>query len=70
MLKRLYAVKATSKKVVHKAVECLGNEIPDEETKSNDVTIIETDENPRNVGKTITSRKKRDKILNKLKKIL
>ena len=70
MLKRLYAVKTTSKKVVHKAVEFLGNEIPDEETKSNDVTIIETDENPGNVGKTITSRKKRDKILNKLKKIL
>ena len=59
MLKRLDPVKTTSKKVVHKAVEFLGNEIPDEETKSNDVTIIETDENPRNVGKTITSRKKK-----------
>ena len=44
----LDSLKTTSKKVVHKAWEFLGNKIADTVTESNDDKIVEPDENPRN----------------------
>ena len=63
---RLDAVKSTSQKVVHKADEFLGNKIVDAVTKSNDKKI----EKQEPVEETIILLKKRDEILNKLRKVL
>ena len=57
-------------KVVHKAGEFLGNKIAYAVTKSNDDKIEKPDENPRNVEEIIIPLEKRDKILNKLRKVL
>ena len=62
--------KATSKKVVHKADEFIGNKIADAITKSNDNKIVKPDENPRNVEEIIIQLEKRYEILNKLRKVL
>ena len=45
----LDSLKSTSKKVVQKAGEFLGNKITDAVTKWNDDKIVKPDENPRNV---------------------
>ena len=59
-------LKTTSKKVVQKAGEFLGNKITDTVTKSNDYKIVKPDENPRNVEEIIIPLEKRDEILSKL----
>ena len=66
----LDAVKTTSKKVVHKVVEFLGNKIADAVTNSNNYKIVKPDENPRNVGKIVIPPKEKDNIFKKLKKVL
>ena len=53
-----------SKKVVHKADEFIGNKITDAITKSNDDNIEEQEP----VEEIIVPRKKREEILNKLRK--
>ena len=55
-----------SKKVVHKADEFIGNKIADAITKSNDDNIEEQEP----VEEIIVPRKKREEILNKLRKVL
>ena len=70
---RLDAVKTTSKKVVKKAGESLGNKIADTVTqtsKSNNDKSVKPDENQRNVEEIIIPLEKRDEILNKLRKVL
>ena len=66
----LDSLKTSSKKVVHKEGEFLGNKIGDPVTKSNDDKFVKPDENPRNVVGIIIPLEKRDKILNKLRKVL
>ena len=61
-------LKTASKKVVHQAVEFLGNEIADAVTKSNDNKIVKPDGNSRNVEEIITPPKKGEEISNKLRK--
>ena len=61
-------VKATSKKVVHKAGKFIGNKIADVVTKSNDDD--KPNEKPRNIEKVVIPPKKRDEILNKFRKLL
>ena len=48
----------------------LGNKIVDAVTKSNNDKIVKPDENQINVEEVIIPLKKRDKILNKLRKVL
>ena len=70
---RLDAVKTTSKKVVKKAGESLGNKIADtvaQTSKSNNDKSVKPDENQRNVEEIIIPLEKRDEILNKLRKVL
>ena len=55
---------------VHKAGKFLGNKIADEVTKSNYNKIVKPDENPRNVEEIIIPPEKRDRILNKMRKLL
>ena len=55
-----------SKKVVHKASQYLGNKIADAITKSNNDNIEKHDP----VEEIFISPEKRDKILNKLRKVL
>ena len=62
----LDSLKTTSKKVVHKAGEFLGNQIADVVTKSNDDKIVKQEP----VEEIIIPLEKRDEILNKLKKVL
>ena len=66
----LDAVRAASKKVIHKAGEFLGNKIAETVTKSNDDEIVKPDENRRNVEEIIIPLEERDEILNKLRQIL
>ena len=62
----LDSLKTTSKKVVHKAGEFLGNQIADVVTKSNDDKIVKQEP----VEEIIIPLEKRDEILNKLRKVL
>ena len=62
----LDSLKTTSKKVVHKAGEFLGNQIADVVTKSNDDKIVKQEP----VEEIIIPLEKRDEILNKLKTVL
>ena len=62
----LDSLKTTSKKVVHKAGEILGNQIADVVTKSNDDKIVKQEP----VEEIIIPLEKRDEILNKLRKVL
>ena len=66
----LDTVKTTSKNVVYKAGECLGNKIADEVTKTSNNDIAKPDENLGHVEEIIIPPEKRDEILNKLRKIL
>ena len=66
----LDSLKTASKKVVHKAGKFLGNKIAGAVTKSNDDKIEKPDDNLRNVEEIIIPLEKRDKILNKLRKLL
>ena len=66
----LDSLKTASKKVVHKAGKFLGNKIAGAVTKSNDDKIEKPDDNLRNVEEIIIPLEKRDKILNKLRKVL
>ena len=62
----LDAVKTTSKKVVYRANEVLGNRITDEVTKSNDYKI----EKQEPVEEIIIPPEKRDEMLKKMRKVL
>ena len=66
----LDSLKTASKKLVHKAGGFLGNKIAVTVTKSNEDKIVKPDENPINVEEIIIPLEKRDKILNKLRKVL
>ena len=66
----LDSLKTASKKVVHEAGKFLGNKIAGAVTKSNDDKIEKPDDNLRNVEEIIIPLEKRDKILNKLRKVL
>ena len=59
----LGAVKTASKKVVHKAGECLGKKVLDAIIKSNNDKIEKQEE------ETLIPSEKRDEILNKLRKV-
>ena len=62
----MYTGLEASKKVVHKAGEFIGNKIADAVTKSNDDKIIKQEP----VEEIITRPEKRDKVLNKLRRVL
>ena len=62
----LDSLKTASKKVVHKAGGFIGDEIADIVTKSNDDNIDKQDP----VEEIIIPPKKRDEILNKLRRVL
>ena len=62
----LNSLKTASKKVVHKAGKFLGNKIADAVTKSNYDNI----EKQEPVEEILIPLEKRDKILNKLRKVL
>ena len=62
----LDSLKTASKKVVHKAGEFIGDKIADIVTKSNDDNIDKQDP----VEEIIIPPKKRDEILNKLRRVL
>ena len=62
----LNSLKTVSKKVVHKAVEFIGNNIADAVTKSND----DKTEKQEPVEEIIIPLEKRSEILNKLRKLL
>ena len=62
----LDSLKTTSKKVVHKAGEFIGNKIADVVTKSNDDNIVKQEP----VEQIIIPPEKRDEILNKLRRAL
>ena len=70
--------KTSSKKVVHKTAEeigeSIGNKIADAAAKSNDDKIMKRkpvfDENPRNGEEIIISPEKREEILNELRQAL
>ena len=66
----LGSLKTTSKKVLHKADEFLGNKIADAITYSNDDKVVKPDGNLRNVEEIIIPLEKRYEILNKLRKVL
>ena len=66
---RLDATKTTSKKLIHKAGEFLGNKIADAVTKSNDDKIKKPDGNPRNVEEIIIPLGKRDEMRKVLRKV-
>ena len=66
----LDSLKTAFKKVVHKAVEFLGNKIGDAVTKSNDDEIVKHDENPRKAEEIIIPIERKDEILYKLRKLL
>ena len=66
----LDSLKAASKKVVHEAGEFIGNKIAGAVIKPNDDNIVKPDENSGNVNEVIIPLEKRDKILNKLRKVL
>ena len=62
----LDSLKTASKKVVHKAGEFTGNKTIDAVTKSKDDNIVKQEP----AEEIIISPKKRDKILNNLRKVL
>ena len=62
----LDAVKTACKNVVHKACEFIGNKIEDTVTQLKDDNIDKQEP----VEEIIIPREKRDKILNKLRKVL
>ena len=66
----LDSLKTTSKKVVHKAAEFLGNKVVDAATKSNGNKIMKPNENSKNVEEIIILLQKRDEILNNRTKVL
>ena len=70
----LDSLKTSSKNVVHKTAELLGNKTPDVVTKSKDDKIVNTKgvigENSRNVEEIIISQEKREGISNELRQIL
>ena len=66
----LDSLKAASKKVVHEAGEFIGNKIAGAVITPNDDNIVKPDENSGNVNDVIIPLEKRDKILNKLRKVL
>ena len=70
----LDSCKTTSKNVVHKTAEFLGNKTPDVVTKSKDDKIVNTKgviaENSRNVEEIIIPQEKREGISNELRQIL
>ena len=67
-------LKTTSKKVVHKTGEILGNKISDAVTKSNINKIVKTvtgiNESSRNLEELIIPPEKRKEILNELRQAL
>ena len=70
----LDSLKTSSKNVVHKTAELLGNKTPDVVTKSKDDKIVNTKgvivENSRNVEEIIIPQEKREGISNELRQIL
>ena len=60
-----YWILNTSKKVVHKIGEFLGNKTPDAVTKLSDNKVVKPDENSRNFEEIIIPPEKREQILNK-----
>ena len=66
----LDAVKAASKKVVHKPGKFLKSKIADTVTNSSDYKTEKPDINPRNVEEINTPLEKKDGILNKSRKVL
>ena len=63
----LDALKTAWKKVVQKKVEFLGNKIGDAVTTLKNDKIVKPDENPRNVEEIITSPRKREKNIKRIK---